>query len=52
MENEIIQQREALQDDLLTILDGLESDVLENVCNAVIERFDILLEASRNKTGN
>lgn len=37
-------QRESLQQDLLTVLDGLDNTFLTNVCELVVQRFAILLD--------
>lgn len=42
--SKIINQRELLQNDLQCILDGLDNKVINLVCQAVIDRFDIVLE--------
>ena len=43
-ERELDEQREAIQDDLLCVLDGLDDNVLDNVCQIVVNRFQILKE--------
>lgn len=40
----VLEQRERIQDDILCILDGLDDEVLENVCQVVVDRFKIILE--------
>lgn len=47
--HDLIEQREAIQEDLRTILDAigfLEAEYLDRVCDMVVERFHILI----NKT--
>lgn len=39
---DIENQRELLQDDLLCILDGLDQEILANVCNAVVGHMNKL----------
>ena len=41
-------QRELIQDDLITMLDGLDSEFLNNVCNMICKRFSILIEKNEN----
>lgn len=41
---DIVEQREALQNDLLVKLDGLEDKFLDDICNLIIDRFQILLD--------
>jgi hypothetical protein len=36
-------QREQLQEDLSCILDGLDPTMMNNVCQAVVDRFNIIL---------
>ena len=40
----IIDQRELIQNDLLTILDGLPQEVLDLVCQVIVDRFSIILD--------
>jgi hypothetical protein len=42
----LIEQREAIQDDLCSILDGLDDEFITRVCEAVVERFAILLHSA------
>jgi len=41
---EVIDQREQIQDDLLCMLDGLDDEFLENVCQMVVDRFKFILD--------
>ena len=36
-------QRELMQDDLCCILDGLEDEVLDDVCQVIIDRMAMLI---------
>ncbi len=40
---DLLNQRELMQDDLLCLLDGLDDSILTHVCNIVVDRFAILL---------
>jgi hypothetical protein len=42
-QKDIEEQREQSQNDILTILDGLEQTYLDKVCDVVVDRFNILL---------
>jgi len=37
------EQRERMQEDLLCILDGLDTKTLSSVCDVVIDRFNYLI---------
>lgn len=37
-------QRELLQDDLCCIVDGIDDEITDSICQTVVDRFDILLE--------
>jgi hypothetical protein len=41
---DIEDQRELIQNDLACILDGLDLDVLNRVCQVVVDRMEILIE--------
>ena len=43
MKDKIIQQREQLQEDLRCILDGVDDSFLDNVCQVVVDRMNILV---------
>lgn len=40
----LIEQREQIQQDIICILDGLEKSYIDNVCQIVVERFQILID--------
>ena len=40
---DIISQREQMQDDLMCVLDGLDDDIVSNACQVVVDRCNILL---------
>ena len=42
-ETDLKNQRESIQEDLRTILDGLDDEVIDRVCQVVVDRFNILL---------
>lgn len=48
-DNDLLEQREQIQQDLICILDGLDQSMLDNVCQVVVDRFAILLEKLHNK---
>jgi len=35
-------QKELIQDDLLCILDGLDDSILNNVCQVIVDRLEII----------
>lgn len=41
---DIVLQREQCQEDVLCVLDGLEDDVLDRVCQVIVDRFNVLLK--------
>ena len=45
----ILEQREQMQEDLLCILDGLDNDVLDNVCQVIVDRCNIILMKATSK---
>jgi len=40
---QIEEQREQAQQDILCILDGSDQDILDNVCQVIVDRFNLLL---------
>ena len=40
---DIIEQREQMQNDILCILDGLDDEVLDDVCEVISDRMGILM---------
>lgn len=40
---DLLDQRERIQEDLCCILDGLDNEIIDGVCETVVERFEILL---------
>jgi len=40
---DLIEQREAIQDDLISALDGLDQEFIDRVCNIIVDRFNILI---------
>lgn len=45
----VITQREQIQEDLRCILDGLDNTLIDNVCQVIVDRFQIILEDSNVK---
>lgn len=41
---DLIDQRELIQSDLIAMLDGLEEEFIDNACQMVVDRFDILIQ--------
>lgn len=39
---QLTSQSENIQNDLLCVLDGLDNDILDNVCQVIVDRFNIL----------
>lgn len=40
---DLLDQRESMQDDLQTLLDGLDDEVISNACQIVVDRIAILI---------
>lgn len=43
MEKALLEAREQIQEDILCLLDGVDQEILDNVCQVIVDRFDILL---------
>ena len=41
---DIKNERESCQEDIGCILDGIDCDILDKVCDIIVERFDNLIE--------
>ena len=39
---DIEEQRERIQDDLICLLDGLDQEIVDNVCQVVVDRLNDL----------
>ena len=42
-------QRELMQDDLICFLDGIDEEIIDQVCQIIVDRFDILLSKNGQK---
>jgi len=42
-EQDILDQKELAQDDVTCILDGLDQDIVDNVCQVIVDRMNILI---------
>jgi len=42
-QKDLEEQREAIQHDIISYLDGLDDDVISGVCQIVVDRFEILI---------
>lgn len=40
---DIVNQRELIQDDITCILDGLDDEIIDRVCQVVVDRMEIVL---------
>lgn len=40
---DVKEQRERIQNDLICILDGLDQQFIDNVCQVVVDRMNILI---------
>jgi len=40
---DLIEQREQAQEDVISILDGLDNEFVDRVCQVIVDRFGILL---------
>lgn len=49
LEQDLIEQREQIQHDLETRLDGLDADIISDLCKIIIERFAILISKVSEK---
>ena len=49
---DLADQRELIQDDLMCILDGLDQQVLDRVCQVIIDRIKILEDKLEEFTCN
>ena len=45
----ILEQREQMQEDLMCILDGLDNDIIDNVCQVIVDRCNIILSETLAK---
>jgi len=43
-EQDLLDQRESIQNDLDCILDGIDQKILDNVCQVIVDRFKILID--------
>lgn len=43
----LVDQRELLQDDLVTILDGLDNQFIDQVCQTIVERFGFMIAEAK-----
>jgi hypothetical protein len=41
---DLIEQREQIQEDISCILDGIDNEILDYVCQVIDDRFEILLD--------
>jgi hypothetical protein len=47
--NDLVEARESIQYDLMKILDGLDGEILGNVCQVICDRFQILINKNKTK---
>ena len=45
---DLLSQRELIQDDIICILDGSEQKTIDKVCQVVVDRFEILLNQTED----
>ena len=45
---DIQEQREQAQEDILSVLDGLDQEYLDRVCQVIVDRFEILSKKMEN----
>ena len=43
-EQDFIDQREQMQEDISCILDGMEDEYIDNCCQVIVDRIQILLD--------
>ena len=41
---DLLDQRELIQNDLQCVLDGLDEDIIDNACQVIVDRVQILLD--------
>jgi hypothetical protein len=42
-ESDLRNASELIQDDLITLLDGLDQKTIDNACNIIVDRFESLI---------
>jgi hypothetical protein len=42
-QKDLLEKREQIQQDLLCFLDGMDNEVLDKVCDVIVEHFQTLL---------
>ena len=42
MKKELIEVREQIQEDLMTYLDGMDEEIIDNVCQIIVDNFNKL----------
>lgn len=47
---DLIDQRELIQNDLQCVLDGVDDEIVTNVCQVVVDRFKILISKLEEKS--
>lgn len=45
---DIAEQREQAQEDIRCILDGLDDDIVDNVCQVIVDRMNILRDKNED----
>jgi hypothetical protein len=48
-EQDLLDQREQIQNDLICILEGIDQKILDNVCQVIVDRFKILINKRNSK---
>ena len=46
---DLLNQSQLMQDDLSCILDGIENEILDNACEMIVERINILINKLEEK---
>ena len=46
---DLLNQREQIQEDLRCIFDGADEEMLDNACQVVVDRFQILIDATEEQ---
>ena len=49
VKQDFLEQREQMQEDLMCVLDGLDNEVIDNACQVVVDRVNILIDKFEEK---
>ena len=49
IEQEIKDQKQLMQDDIRTLLDGLDDNIVDGVCQVIVDRMNLLMSTVTNQ---